>query len=136
MAASLLPDLGKVCRIEISGRLHKREFDAVQGPVSERIQRAGPIRLLIELVDFQGWAADGNWSDIGFFVRYGNDIERIAIVGDERWRDEALMFASADLRSGDVEFFPSGDLAHAVAWVTKDGPPEGGAPQSGLNGRR
>jgi hypothetical protein len=51
-------------------------------------------------------------------VAHGDSIDRIAIVGDERWKSETLMFASADLRRGPVEFFSSQNgLAEARAWL-------------------
>ena len=45
-------------------------------------------------------------------------IQRIAIVGNERWRAEMLMFAAADLRRAPVEFFPEGELTKARAWLS------------------
>ena len=59
----------------------------------------------------------GNWNDMSFYVKHGDSIERIAIVGDERWRGEALMFAAADLRKGPVEFFSQPAVAEARAWL-------------------
>ena len=32
-------------------------------------------------------------NDLTFYVKHGEAIERIAIVGDEKWRTESLMFA-------------------------------------------
>jgi stage II sporulation SpoAA-like protein len=54
-----------------------------------------------------------------FYVKHGDSIQRIAIVGDERWRDEARMFASADLRRASVEFFPLPALAEARRWLAE-----------------
>ena len=62
--------------------------------------------------------AHPGWSDLSFYVKHGDKIERIAIVGPERWRSEALMFAAADLRKAPVEFFAEGDVAEARAWLT------------------
>jgi hypothetical protein len=41
----------------------------------------------------------------------------MAIVAPEQWRDQALMFAGADLRKGPVEFFPADALDDARAWL-------------------
>jgi hypothetical protein len=39
-------------------------------------------------------------------------------LGDEKWRNETLMFASADLRRAPVEFFSSPNaLDEARAWL-------------------
>ena len=70
------------------------------------------------LDQFEGWDARDNWSDLSFYARHGQTIERIAIVGDERWRSEALMFAGADLRNAPVEFFPAPAVTDARAWLT------------------
>ena len=51
------------------------------------------------------------------YVRHGDDIERIAIVGDETWRSEALMFVGADLRKADVRYFVTRDESAAVEWL-------------------
>ena len=50
-------------------------------------------------------------------MSYGDAITRIAIVGDERWRSEMLMFAAADLRKAPVEFFSEGAITTARAWL-------------------
>jgi hypothetical protein len=54
----------------------------------------------------------------------GSDIEKIAIAGDDRWRDEALMFAGAGVRTGPVRYF--GDSKSARAWLAEDPPAAGG----------
>ena len=56
--------------------------------------RLAPVRLLFVLDGFEGWEARDNWSDLTFYAKYSDCIDRIAIVGDERWRSEALMFAA------------------------------------------
>jgi hypothetical protein len=67
---------------------------------------------------FEGWESNEDWNNLAFYVQHGDAIERIAIVGQERWRDLALMFAAADLRKGPVEFFPETSLAQARAWLS------------------
>lgn len=119
MAATLRHERDNVYRLEISGTLRKQDLDAVQRSAIAEIQRSGKIRLLILLKAFEGWEQDANWRDLGFYVRHGEDIERIALVGDERWRGEALMFTAADLRTAAVEFFPSKHTNEALIWLTE-----------------
>jgi hypothetical protein len=59
------------------------------------------------------------WNDLTFFVKHRDNIERIAIVGDERWRSLSMMFASVDLRRAPVEFFPAHDISEARAWLVR-----------------
>jgi hypothetical protein len=107
-----------IYRLDVSGRLGKPEFDRSLESAAAEIRRIGPIKLLFVLSQFEGWEQNANWGDLTFYVNYGDSIERIAIVGDERWRNETLMFASADLRRAPVEFFSSQNgLAEAHAWL-------------------
>jgi hypothetical protein len=76
--------------------------------------------LLCVLTAFEGWESHPDWNSMGFYMTHGDAIERIAIVGDERWRSEAMMFAAADLRKAPVEFFTEDQLADAVAWLSAD----------------
>jgi hypothetical protein len=107
-----------IFRVDLRGRLRQAEFRGCQEQILRDVSRLGPVRLLFVLDGFDGWDSQDNWSDLGFFVRHGDTIERIAIVGDERWRDLALMFAAADLRRAPVEYFSESDLATARTWLS------------------
>lgn len=110
-----------IYRLDVSGRLGKAEFDRCQESLVAEIRRIGPVRLLFVLSQFEGWEQTPKWSDLSFYVAHGDSIERIAIVGDQRWRDETMMFASVDLRRAPVEFFSSQNgLAEARAWLAAD----------------
>ena len=105
-------------RREISGLLLRAEFSRCEAELRTELDRVGSAKLLCVLNNFEGWEPHANWNDLGFYVKHGAAIERIAIVGDQRWRDLTLMFASADLRKAPVEFFPEHDLAQARAWLS------------------
>jgi hypothetical protein len=110
---------GNVYRLEISGVLKKDDFDRCQDALTVDIERQGNVRLLFVLSRFEGWELNRNWGDLTFYVKHGDAIERIAIVGDERWRSEALMFASADLRRAPVEYFSQDRaLEDAREWLS------------------
>ena len=117
MTASLTHERDNIYRVEIGGVLRKAEFDEVQRQLAADIERAGRIRVFIALAGFDGWEEAANWRDLSFYIRYGDAIDRIAIVGDERWRSQALMFAGADLRRGQVAFFPETAAPEARSWL-------------------
>jgi SpoIIAA-like len=105
-------------RVEVRGTLRKTELEQCQADLAVQMQRIGPVRLLFVLQGFEGWAPGDNWGDLSFYVTHGDEIERIAIVGDERWRGQTLMFVGADLRKAPVEFFPEDAASTARAWLT------------------
>ena len=106
-------------RVEMRGMVRKADLDRCQERLAAEMRTLGPVRILFVLDGFEGWDSRDNWSDLTFYAKHGDDIDRIAIVGDERWRSEAMMFAVADLRRAPVEFFAgsaSKDAA-ARAWL-------------------
>lgn len=104
-------------RVDVSGLLRRRDWQVCEQQVVDEAARLGVVRLLFVLRDFQGWDVRDNWRDLGFYVTHGDTIERIAIVGDEQWRDLALMFAAADLRTAPVAYFEGAAIAGARAWL-------------------
>ena len=103
--------------MDVSGTLRRSEVEECEAQLSQEMQRGATVRLLVVLERFEGWGAGDNWNDLSFYVKHGDAIERIAIVGDEKWRSPALMFANADLRTAPVEFFPRGGIGIARAWL-------------------
>lgn len=117
MSIRLEQESPSVYRIDISGTLRRSELEECEGQLAQDVQGGAKVRLLVVLERFEGWGTGDNWNDLSFYVKHGDAIERIAIVGDEKWRSEALMFAAADLRTAPVEFFPSGGISIARAWL-------------------
>jgi SpoIIAA-like len=54
---------------------------------------------------------------VGFAIQDGRNIEKMAIGGDEKWRDEALAFTAAGFRPTAIEFFAASRLADAKRWL-------------------
>ena len=44
-------------------------------------------------------------------------IEKMAIVGDEKWKDEAFAFTAKGFRPTVIEFFPASRIDEARMWL-------------------
>ena len=122
MAIAMHDEGGNLFRLEVSGTLQKADLERCQDDLVKHILRAGPVKLLFVLEGFEGWGRGDNWNDLSFYIKHGDSIKRIAIVGDERWRSEALMFAGAELaeRAGRVLPRPGrGGRARLVVGLTR-----------------
>lgn len=117
MPVAMQHERDNVYRLEVSGLLGRADLEPCELALAEEMRRIGRVKLLFILKDFEGWQTNGDWSDLTFYVKHGEAIERIAIVGDAKWRSHALMFAAAGLRRAPVEFFSEDDLASARAWL-------------------
>ena len=117
MPASIEHESDNLYRVRISGVFSKTELENVQAVAAQEIKRLGRIKLLFILEQFQGWERGVDWGDVTFFTSHEKDIGRIAIVGDEEWRDHALAFAGAGIRKAAVRFFPPAERSQARAWL-------------------
>jgi hypothetical protein len=122
MPVTLIGATGPLISAKISGELTKAEVSQVQAAALEAIRRCGKISALFILENFQGWRREGNWGDISFLVEHDKEIAKIAVVGDENWRDLVYAFLAKGFRQAEVEFFLPVDLAKARAWLGADNP--------------
>ena len=94
-----------VYRVEVTGLLRSSEFEHCQGVLRAEIDRVGPVRLLFVLDAFDGWEPQRRLarpvaSTSNTATRSSGSPSSATSVASE-----SLMFASADLRKGPVEFF-------------------------------
>jgi len=108
---------GRTVTLRVSGHLTQKELATVQAETARIIGSGGKICVLVLAQDFAGWEKGGKWSDFAFQQAHDDDIERMAIVGEEQWRDLTLLFTSKGLRPFPIEYFTPGRLAEARAWL-------------------
>jgi len=100
----------------VTGKLKKSELDHVNKHILSEIQRLQKIRSLILIEDFQGWDKTDDWGDVSF-LKHDRHIEKMALVGTEEWKDQALGFTGKGLRPVEIRYFFPGELALAKAWI-------------------
>jgi hypothetical protein len=123
MPASIQHESGNLFRVRISGLLRLVELKDVQAVAAREIGRLGTIKLLFVLEDFEGWDRDTAWGDLEFYTAHDKGIEKIGIIGEEKWRDHGMAFAGAGIRKAAVRFFAPGENAQARAWLLETDSP-------------
>jgi hypothetical protein len=98
--------------------LKKADYDRIIQIAKEAIAREGKIRALAILEGFEGWERHEEWGDVSFMMEQGQHIQKMAIVGDEKWRDDALAFTAKGFRPTAIEFFGTSRLNEARTWVS------------------
>jgi hypothetical protein len=99
---------------KIAGKLTPAEQVQFQKSVADLISKEGKARVLVLAKEFQGWDK-GDWSDVSFQAKYDQDIEKMAVVGEKKWADLAVLFVGKGLRQVQIEFFT--DEEKARSWV-------------------
>ncbi|MGH8550844.1 MAG: STAS/SEC14 domain-containing protein [Methylococcales bacterium] len=119
MAYEIIEIDGEVLRVCIRGIMRLSDQDALQSAARDLIKRGIKPRVLVVAENFEGWEKGEEWGDIRFLMDYGDDIIKMAIVGDECWKEQAFMFAGKGLRATEIEFFPPSSSKEAELWVRK-----------------
>ena len=120
MAFTMIDASGPIISAKVSGELGRTEVSQMQAAALDAIRRCDRISALFILENFQGWKRDGNWGDITFLTAHDKDIAKIAVVGEEQWRDLIFAFLAKGFRQAAVEYFLPADLAKARAWLEAD----------------
>jgi hypothetical protein len=117
MAYQSLKTDGAVMEIRISGIMQLSDQQAIQAAAKKLITQGLKPRVLVTAENFQGWEKGADWGDVSFLMDFGDDVAKIAIVGDEKWKDQVFLFTAKGLRKTAIEYFSPAALAQAQAWV-------------------
>ncbi len=114
-----IPGAGEgVLTIKITGKLRQSELAAAQKNAAEILRKRGDSRVLILAEKFEGWEKGGDWGDLSAQTQLDEQIERIAIVGEKRWEDVALLFTGKGIRKVEIEYFAPMEVSRARSWLS------------------
>ena len=102
--------------VHVSGILtfdNLKEVENSNFGIKEMDQKA---KVLITTEDFAGWGKEGDWGDLTFMYDIDPHIDKIAVVAENKWKDQLLIFLGAGRREAEVKFF-SEDGEDARDWL-------------------
>jgi hypothetical protein len=118
MIEKLPHSAGNILAFKMTGKLHDEDYKQFVPIVEMAIQAYGKVRLLAEFADFHGWDLHALWDDIKFATTHCADVERVALVGDQKWEEWMAKicrpFAMAKLR-----YFDARESITAWIWLTR-----------------
>jgi hypothetical protein len=106
--------------IHVKGILTFNDQKEIEKKGRTEIDRSQKVKFLVLAEEFSGWGKEGDWGDLTFMHEYDSLIEKIAIVADEKWKDQMLMFVGAGRRQASVEFFLPGQEQDARDWLQSE----------------
>lgn len=110
------PDL---VEIDASGKLTGADYERLVPELERLAADRGPLRLYIELKDFRGWDPEGLWKDVKFDASHQDEMDRIAIVGENKWEEWGTRLSKPFFKA-DMRFFTPDRVAEARAWLRAD----------------
>jgi hypothetical protein len=117
VAYEILEIDNEIIRVSLSGVMRLKDQKALQKVARDLIDRGLKPRLLVITENFEGWEKAEEWGDVGFLTDYGDSIVKMAIVGDECWKEQVFMFTGKGLHGTEIEFFPPSSSKEAELWV-------------------
>ncbi|HEY3899401.1 MAG TPA: STAS/SEC14 domain-containing protein [Chthoniobacter sp.] len=107
---------GRVLEVDLHGRLTRRDFQEFVPETEKLIARYGKIRLVVMLHNFEGWDLGAMWEEIKWEAKHFNHVERIVILGDERWH-QTMATLCRPFTTAAIRYFHLGELEEAYTWV-------------------
>ena len=108
----------KVMEISLHGELGTDDYARFVPETERMIQEYGKMRLLVRLLDFDGWDPGALWQDIKWNVKHFNHIERLGVVGEETWQKWMTGFCNA-FTTAEVRYFTPDQFEAARAWMNE-----------------
>jgi len=98
--------------------LSKDEMHTITNELQGSIAGFGKIRVLIDLQSFPYADLSSFWEDLKFEVKFGKDIQRLALVGGDKVEQWAIRIFAILSFTG-CRCFQEGQLDEAWAWLTE-----------------
>jgi len=104
-----------IVRVAYVGEIQATDYD-VSGPAIEKIFKTRqPLRLLLDWTRFSGWSEESESRSFWFRIRHRGDMERVAIVGERKWRSAATELDS--IVDAEVRLYDTRSEDEAVRWL-------------------
>ncbi len=104
-------------QVQLIGKLEPSAYDGVSDEIDGLMSGADPVRLLLDLREFDGWSGLSALGDHLSLVRDHRRVpERIAIIGDRTWQRLAEKVLSQFVNARTM-FFEADDVEGAKAWI-------------------
>ena len=120
MSMTFIKESDDLFVINVQGVLAFEDLKEIESKASEGIDRSGKVKLLVLADQFSGWGKEGEWGDLTFMHEYDPYIEKIAVVANEKWKDEILMYLGAGRRQAQVKFFFDDEAEDARDWLQSE----------------
>ena len=109
---------GRVLAVHVSGKLAKADYEHFVPEFERLIRQHGKLSVLFEMTDFHGWEAGALWEDTKFAIKHFDDIEKLAMVGEERWQHGMATFCKPFTKAT-IQYFEHGKAAAALTWLVE-----------------
>jgi hypothetical protein len=107
---------GKVLVARVSGKLAKADYEHFVPEFERLVRQHGSVRVLFDMTGFHGWDIGALWEDLKFDLTHFADIERLAMVGENKWQHGMATFCKPFTKAT-IRYFDHAAAAEARQWL-------------------
>lgn len=116
MTLSIRIEPDDVVEVRAQGKLTRDDYRVFVPEMERLMKKDRKLRILFEMEDFGGWEAGALWEDLKFDVKHHDDIERLALVGNEKWQ-KWMATVCKPFTSAKVKYFSEDEKSRADNWI-------------------
>jgi hypothetical protein len=109
---------GKIITLKFNEEISKKDYNLFVPLVENQIRHSTSVRILVELHAFKGWTAGAFWEDTMFAAKNFNNIDRLAVVGESRWKKGVTLFVKP-FTAAQVRYFEMEAIERARQWLAE-----------------
>ena len=106
----------KIISLKFNDVLDREDYELFVPQVEGLLKDEDKVRLLLELIDFKGLTPGALWEEAKFTFRHYSDIDRVAVVGDNRV-EKIITELAKPFTGAEVRFFDTRDIGKAKNWL-------------------
>ena len=105
-----------VLTLKAVGKLTHEDYKVITPMIDSALEGVTDprVKVLIDGTEMEGWELRAAWDDFKLGLKHGNEFDKIAIYGNQRWQQVAARVGSWFV-SGEAKYFE--DYEAAVAWL-------------------
>ncbi|CAN5623744.1 hypothetical protein BH23BAC1_BH23BAC1_39510 [soil metagenome] len=107
---------GKTIALKAEGKIEKSDYDRIVPIMEELVKKHEKLDAYVEVRELDKVTARALWEEIKVDVRFFNNINKVAVVGDATWK-EVLTKAVAILPNIEAKYFDLDEKEKAQFWI-------------------
>lgn len=103
--------------VNVSGILTWKEFEQLHESIDDPTEPGRRLNTLVLLESFEGWDRAAAWGELRYVERNEAILKKVAIVGEQRWREQWELFMFKGLSPIEIEYYTPDELKLAQLWL-------------------
>ncbi|HKL89233.1 MAG TPA: STAS/SEC14 domain-containing protein [Salinibacter sp.] len=110
-----VPDTN-IVGFHFSDTLTEEDYETLVTHLRDKLKAHTTTRVLFEIEDVDGWEPEEKWNDFTFDMRHVQDLDKVAVIGDDPWEplvDKIELLFPMSL----IQEYEDADREEGLSWL-------------------